>query len=214
MARNSFGRERAIATQRPKGMIHPGRFSRLTSVIAALVVVSGGIWIWRVLDPPGWHPGFGPNRLAIQMNRGCPDPLPSFDTVANRGGGSATQLVPPHPLAVLICRYGPRQRESSAILYRQVRLGAAPASAIASAADSIKSGPPPSGPIDCPASIISVTLLGFSYRGGGQAALRWEDSGCQEMDNGNLAAFQMNSGFGAFQSAVDAVAAHLNRFEG
>jgi hypothetical protein len=51
-----------------------------------------------------------------------------------------------------------------------------------------------------------VTLLGFSYRGGGQAALRWGDSGCQEVDNGNLAAFQMNSGFGVFQSAVDAVA--------
>lgn len=195
-------------------MIPPGRFSRLTSVIAALVVVGGGIWAWRVLDPPGWHPGFGPNRLAIHVNRGCPDPLPSFGTVANRGGGSATQLVPPRPLAVLICRYGPRQRESSGVLYRQVRLGAASASAIASTADSIKSGPPPSGPIHCPASILSVTLLGFSYRGGGQAALRWDDSGCQEIDNGNLAAFHMNSGFGAFQSTVDAVAPHLNGFEG
>jgi hypothetical protein len=99
-------------------------------------------------------------------------------------------------------------------LYRQVRLGAAPASAIASTADSIRSGTPPSGPIDCPASIISVTLLGFSYRVGEPAALRWDDSGCQEIDNGNLAAFQMNSGFGAFQSAVDAVAAPMNGFEG
>ncbi len=195
-------------------MIPPGRFSRFTSVIAALVVVGGGIWAWRVLDPPGWHPGFGPNRLTIQVNRGCPDPLPSFDTVDNRGGGSATQLVPRHPLAVLICRYGPRQREASGVLYRQVRLGAAPASAIASTADSIKSGPTPSDPIHCPAGIFSVTLLGFSYRGGEQVALRWEDSGCQEVDNGNLAAFQMNSGFGAFQSAVDAVAPHLNGFEG
>jgi hypothetical protein len=59
-----------------------------------------------------------------------------------------------------------------------------------------------------------MTLLGFSYRGGEQVALRWDDSGCEEVDNGNLAAFQLNSGFGAFQSAVDAVAAHLNRFEG
>lgn len=96
-------------------------------------------------------------------------------------------------------------------MYRQVRLGAAPASAIASAADSIRSGPPPSGPIDCPAGTWSVTVLGFSYRGGGQAALRWDDSGCQEVDNGNLAVFQMNSGFGVFQSAVDAVAAPLTR---
>jgi hypothetical protein len=50
--------------------------------------------------------------------------------------------------------------------------------------------------------------------GGGQAALRWDDSGCQEVDNGNLATFQTNSGFGAFQSAVDAVAAPRSRFEG
>ncbi len=60
-----------------------------------------------------------------------------------------------------------------------------------------------------------MTLLGFSYRAGGQAALRWDDSGCEAVDNGNLAAFQMNSGFGAFQSAVDAVAApQTRRFEG
>jgi hypothetical protein len=101
------------------------------------------------------------------------------------------------------------------VLYRQVLLAAAPAAAIASAADSIKSEPPPSGPIDCPAGIFSITTLGFSYRGGNQAALSWDDSGCQEVDNGNLAAFQMNSGFAAFQSAVDAVAPpQSHRFEG
>ncbi len=186
---------------------------RLTSLIAAAVAVGGGIWVWRALEPRGWHPGFGSHRLAIQVSRGCPDPLPSFDTVANSGGGSGTRLVPLHPLAALICRYGSGQA-GSAILYRQVVLGAASASAIASAADSIRSGPPPTGSINCPAAIFSVTLLGFSYRGGGQAALRWDDSGCQEVDNGNLAVFQMNSGFGAFQSAVDAAAAPRTRSEG
>jgi hypothetical protein len=100
------------------------------------------------------------------------------------------------------------------VLYRQVVLPAAQAAAIASAADSIKSEPP-SGPIDCPAGVFSMTALGFSYRGGTHAALSWEDSGCQEVDNGNLAAFQMNSGFAAFQSAVDAVAApQSHRLEG
>jgi hypothetical protein len=140
------------------------------------------------------------------MNRGCPHHLPYIDTVANRGGGSATQLVPSHPLAALICRYGPR-RPGSMVLYRQVLLGAAPAAAIASAADSIRTASPSSAPRECGAAIFSMTVLGFSYRGGGRAALRWDDSGCQEVDNGNLAAFQLNSGFEAFQSAVDAVAA-------
>jgi hypothetical protein len=140
--------------------------------------------------------------------------LPHIDTVANRGGDSGTRLVPSqYPRAVLICRYGPGQ-PGLMVLYRQVRLGAEPASAIASAADSIRSGPPPSGPIDCPAGTFSVTVLGFSYPGGGQAALRWDDSGCEEVDDGNLSAFQMNSGFGAFQSAVDAVAAPQTRGAG
>ncbi len=99
-------------------------------------------------------------------------------------------------------------------MYRQVLLGPASASAIASAADSIRSEPPPSGPISCPDAVGSVTLIGLSYRGGGQAALRWQDSGCEEVDNGNLAAFQWNPGFGTLQSAVDAVAAPQNRAEG
>jgi hypothetical protein len=105
-------------------VIHPRRLLRVSYVITAVVVVSGGIWAWRALEPPGWHPGFGPRRLAIQVSRGCPDRSPHFDTVANRGGGSGTQLVPSHPLAVLICRYGPGQ-QGSMLLYRQVRLGAA-----------------------------------------------------------------------------------------
>jgi hypothetical protein len=209
-----FGWEPAFAAQRPTDVIRATRFVQLTSVIAAAVVAGGGIWAWRALEPPGWHPGFGSHRLAIHVSWGCPDPLPSFDTVANRGGGAASALVPRHPVAALICRYGPGQPGSSIALYRQVRLGPAPASAIASAADSIRSEPPPSGPVSCPDAISSVTLLGFSYRGGGHAALRWQDSGCEEVDNSNLAAFQWNSGFGTFQSVVDAVAAPRNRAEG
>ena len=194
-------------------MTYQGPFVRLACAIATLVVVGGGIWAWQALQHPGWHPGFGSPRLAMRVSRGCPDRVPSLDTVANGGGGSGTLLVPSHPLAGLICGYGPGHR-TTAVLYRQVLLGAAPASAITSAADSIQSEPPPSGPIDCPAGTFSVTLLGFAYRGGEQAALRWDDSGCQEVDNGNLAAFQMNSGFGAFQSAVDAVAAPQSHVEG
>ena len=210
-----FGWEPASDTQRPTGVIpHTSRLARLTSVIAAAVVAGAGIWVWRALEPPGWHPGFGTRRLAIHVSQGCPDPLPSLDTVANPGDGSASVLVPPHPVAALVCRYGPGQPGSSVALYRQVRLGPAPASALASTIDSIRSEPPPSGPISCPDAISSETLLGFSYRGSGQAALRWQDSGCEEVDNGNLAAFQWNPGFGTFQSAVDAVAAPQNRAEG
>jgi hypothetical protein len=92
------------------------------------------------------------------------------------------------------------------VLYRQVLLAAGPAAAIASAADAIESEPPPSGSISCPSDIFSVTTLGFSYRGGNQAALAWGDSGCEVVDNGNLAAFQLNPGFAAFQHAVNIIA--------
>ena len=194
-------------------MIQSDRALRLASVIAVLVLAGGGILVWRALHPPGWHPGFGPHRLAMQVSRRCPDHLPYVDTVVNSGGGSPTQLVPPHPVAARICRYGPGRR-GFMVLYRQVLLPAAPAAALASAADSIKSEAP-SGAIDCPAGVFSMTALGFSYQGGNQAALSWDDSGCEEVDNGNLAAFQMNSGFAAFQSAVDAVAPpQSHRFEG
>lgn len=159
-----------------------------------------------------WHPKLGSPRLHLTVAGGCPADVTGYATVANPHGGSPTRLVPPGPDAVLVCRYAPylppgthRWRSRP---YREVKAGASAARRIAAAADRIRSRPPPHGPIDCPADVGSATIIAFAYPGGAGAALRWQDSGCQQVDNGNLAAFQMNDGFDAFQQAVDAVAPH------
>ncbi len=179
---------------------------RIVVGFAAVIAVGGSVALLTRSESTGWHPGFGSNRVELSVAGGCPQPH-LFDTVANPQGGSPVRLVPLGPSTVLICRYGPKAATPGASdLYRQFRGDTTEAGRIAVAADEIRSSAPPSGPISCPAAVESATLLAFAYPDGAQAALEWHDSGCEELDNGNLAAFQMNDGFSAFQRAVDAVA--------
>ena len=51
----------------------------------------------------------------------------------------------------------------------------------------------------------SVTILVFHYPESGSVDLRWNDDGCQTLDNGRLGARQAGSpSFDAFQTAVTA----------
>ena len=182
------------------------------AVVLAVIAVVGSVAAWRLSQPAGWHPGFGSARVKLTVAGGCPL-LHRFHTVTPQGG-SPTRLVPLDPDAVLICRYGPEPAApATSGLYRSVRGDAATANRIARAADEIHSAPPPNGPISCPDLVASDTLLAFAYPDGNYATLEWQDSGCEMVDNGNLAAFQWNHGFSAFGSAVVAFAPS-RQFEG
>jgi hypothetical protein len=85
-------------------------------------------------------------------------------------------------------------------------LSAAQAAAL-SAAAAAASVAPVSGTYSCPQDAPGHdALIVLGYPGSSDVDLWYNDSGCQEIDNGHASAFQVGSeSFGNFQDAIDAV---------
>ncbi len=145
-----------------------------------------------------------PVRIAVA--RPCAAHLGAADDVSNPDAGSA--LVPPNPVAGLICRYGPpssgQSIDAPRPLYSQVRLIRAQAVELAGVIDAMSTAVPPNA--HCPAERPSASIIAFAYANAPDVDLWFKDSGCQTIDNGRVKASEIaNPPFdGPFESLISA----------
>ena len=142
--------------------------------------------------------------MQVRVSEPCPQEIGSADGVSNPGAGD--QLVPPQPLAGLICRYAPPApyNQSSEVpagsLYAQVKLSRQEAVRLAGAVDAISTAAP-TGTSSCPSDRLSVSIIAFSYPSIPDFDLWFKDSGCETLDNGRVGASE--TGNPMFSDAFD-----------
>jgi hypothetical protein len=131
-------------------------------------------------------------QVHVDVSAGCPMSLNDWQDVRNTGKGLGSELVPPNPVAALICRYqgnlGPSVSPlSSRSLYRQVVFDTATSRELATSIAAISLARP-TGTTSCPADLGSASVLAFAYPGRQDVDLWYADSGCPTLDNGEIAA--------------------------
>ena len=177
LARAMMG-ERMVATR---------LFRRLALTMVVVGVVGcGPVTPWSIVArTPQVH---------VDVSAGCSMSLNDWQDVRNAGKGLESELVPPNPVAALICRYhgdmGPSVLPpSSRTLYRQVVLDRGTARELATSIAAISLARP-TGVTSCPSSGGSASLLVFAYPDRQDVDLWYADSGCATLDNGQIAAFE------------------------
>lgn len=163
---------------------------RLTAMVSAAVmglVGCGSVTLWSIVARiPQVH---------VDVSAGCPTSLSDWEDVRNTGTGLSSQLVPPNPVAGLICRYkgnhgGPSVLPlSGRTLYRQVVLGTQTSRRLATSIAAVSLARP-TGMAACPDDLGSASLLAFAYPGRQDVDLWYADSGCGTLDNGEVEAFE------------------------
>jgi hypothetical protein len=132
-------------------------------------------------------------QVHIDVSAGCPMSLNDWQDVRNTGEGLGSELVPPNPVAALICRYrgnygGPSVLPlSGRTLYRQVILETTTSRQLATSIAAISLARPP-GSLSCPNGNGSASVLTFAYPGRQDVDLWYDDSGCATLDNGKTSA--------------------------
>ncbi len=151
-------------------------------------------------------------QVHVDVSGGCPTSLSDWQDVRNTGWGLGSELVPPNPVAALICRYQGNLGSSvlplsGRTLYRQVVLDATTSRQLATSIAAI-SLTPPIGTTSCPADLGSASLLAFAYPGRQDVDLWYADSGCATLDNGEIGAFEPGNApfYQGFAPLVDQLA--------
>jgi hypothetical protein len=137
--------------------------------------------------------GAASSPIRVVVTRWCPKQIGVAKGVSNPHVGD--ELVPPNPIAGLICRYSPpspfdQSGEVSGSLYAQVKLTGVQAVHLTGVIDSISTAVPPDG-AHCPAESLSASIIAFAYANAPDVDLWFKDSGCQTLDNGTLEASQI-----------------------
>jgi hypothetical protein len=137
-----------------------------------------------------FHPGS--TKLEVNVAKGCPSSLTSFQDVVNTFPGPP--LVPAEPRTGLICRYGPvyglgPTPASQRLLATSKRLNEAQAQELATVIRSLTLTVSV-GAFSCPADFGDVAVLGFAYHGKADVGLWYRTTGCQTVDNGRIGAFE------------------------
>jgi hypothetical protein len=177
-------------------------------VVAAVATISALLWIAQLPLPAAsaagsvWHVSRAP-KLRVDVVTGCPGSVTAFQDVVNTFPGPP--LVPAHPKAGLICRYGPSTAKPGPVkLERQTRLDLAQADLLATVVRQLSLAPP-TGVSHCPADFGLVAVVGLSFAGRPDVGLWYDASGCQTLDNGRIGAFEGGnpSFYNGFLSVVD-----------
>jgi hypothetical protein len=148
-----------------------------------------------------WHLSRSP-KLSLQFSAGCPASLVHYEDVVDTFPGPPL-VSRAAPVNGLVCWYNGSNLPDPGSLGRQVRLSAQEAGVLATALRELNLRPP-TGTFNCPASLGTVALIGFSYASRPDVALWYAASGCQTLDNGRLGSFGgANPSFGGFEGAMD-----------
>jgi hypothetical protein len=178
------------------------------AAVAAAAAISALLWTAQLPLPAAsaagsvWHVSRAP-KLRVDVVTGCPGSVTAFQDVVNTFPGPP--LVPAHPKAGLICRYGPSTAKPGPVkLERQTRLDQAQADLLATVVRRLSLAPP-TGVSHCPADFGLVAVVGLSFAGRPDVGLWYDASGCQTLDNGRIGAFEGGnpSFYNAFLSVVD-----------
>ncbi len=159
---------------------------------------------------PVWHVSRTP-KLRVDVATGCPGSIAAFQDVVNTFAGPP--LVPAHPKAGLICRYGPSTASPGpAQLERQARLDQTQADLLAAVVRQLSLAPP-TGVSHCPADFGLVAVIGLSFPGRTDVGLWYHASGCQTLDNGRIGSFEggNSSFYNGFLSVVDRLSPPLGQ---
>ncbi len=153
--------------------------------------------------------------VRVSVAGGCPSDIgAAADVRTPAGPGFLSRLfhypplAPPGATSGLICEYGAPPAASAVAappsrpVQRSVRLTAAQAASLSGAVNRI-STKKPGGESKCPSAADTVVIVVLGYPHHPDVDIWWDDSGCQEADNGYVQVFQAgNDSFGAFQDAV------------
>jgi hypothetical protein len=159
----------------------------LTVVVACVVglVGCGPVKPWTIVARiPQVH---------TDVSAGCPTSLNDWQDVRNTGTGLGSELLPPNPVAALICRYRGNYDGWSVLplsgrtLYRQVIPDTTTSRQLATSIAAISLARP-TGTLSCPNGNGSASVLAFAYPGRQDVDLWYDDSGCATLDNGKIAA--------------------------
>jgi hypothetical protein len=138
--------------------------------------------------------------------------LNDWQDVRNTAKGLGSELVPPNPVAALICRYhgdlGPSgPSPSSRSLYRQVVLGTGISRELATSIATMSLARP-TGTTSCPADLGSASVLAFAYPERQDVDLWYAGSDCPILDNGQIAAWELGNPpfYQGFAALVDQLA--------
>ncbi len=178
------------------------RAIRIASAIALLALLTG-------CAPGTWYQPRSP-IVTLAPSEQCPVQLDNARDVPDRSDGSATLLpAGSRPTSALLCFYGTppeglgKSAASPGDIARQLLLGSSDAAELSRVIQSLDLKAPPAGVVNCPMDSGSSAILDFRFAKGRDAELRWKTDGCQQLDNGRLAATQLaNDSFGTFQDAV------------
>ena len=143
--------------------------------------------------------------VTVTVDQGCPAALHDATDVTASPLTPRDRLVPPSPQRALLCSSG---TDAAVTLLRSVSLGPSSASRLATAANGPELGIP-QGLFSCPEQAVrgAVTIAAFAYATG-TVNLWWQMTGCQQLDNGEVLAFQgANPGFDAWQDTALALGA-------
>lgn len=179
----------------------------LRTFVAASVIVSATM-VLAGCAPLTWFTPASPT-IDVRAAGHCPtDKGPAADVVDH--SDASPTLLPANraPSSALVCVYGSRPHVRTVAghdkLAYEVRLGRVQARGLAESANNIDLAAPPAGTVSCPMDTGAVTLIAFAYPDTPDIDLWWKSDGCQIIDNGRLAAWQLaNPSFGAFQKAFN-----------
>jgi hypothetical protein len=200
---------------------HLGRPPLWAVAVIAVVLAGGGtaVGLAAAGDANGAGTWFQPSspKLDVNVAKGCPSSLASFQDVVNTFPGPP--LVPAEPRAGLICRYGPiygvgPTPASQRLLATSKRLDEAQAQALATVIRALTLTVSV-GAASCPADFGEVAVIGFEYPGKADVGLWYRTTGCQTLDNGRIGAFEEGnpSFYNGFVNLIDRLSppvAHQN----
>jgi hypothetical protein len=137
--------------------------------------------------------------LTVNAARNCPVSAGKARDVKNTAASSSRLLSSSVPATKgLVCVYGGSLNPAQV---RQIILNSAKASRLAAVLRQVSMQGPPNGPVNCPADTGGFTVIAFTFTEAPDEDVRWDDSGCQTLDNGRVGTTQIaNDSFGRFQT--------------
>ena len=135
----------------------------------------------------------GVSAIRVPALGPCPAWRNTYRDVVNSGSVLRTTLLPKGALFGRICRYGEQAGSSRVARIRAALINGRAAHDFEAIIGSLKTGSPPGGAVNCPASLPGVTVLAFGYTGGKTIDLWFDGTGCKLLDNGYIKAYGPNN---------------------
>jgi len=180
-----------VSRVRPQWLRRKLRAIGLLILLAAAAVSTAGC------SNQSWFHTGAPT-LTVKAGENCPVSAGKARDVKNAAASSSRLLSASVPASKgLGCVYGGSLNPAPV---HQIILNSVKASRLAAVLRQVSIQNPPDGPVNCPADTGGFTVIAFTFTEAPDEDVRWDDSGCQTLDNGRVGTTQIaNDSFGRFQ---------------